>query len=1137
MIFKESIKGSKAPLKFRILLMMKLSIILTVLITAQAIGKTMAQAITLQADGMTLSDALRSIQQQSGHSFFLNGEQIGELKVNADIKNASLKEAMTVLLAPLPLTWVLKNDVIVVKPQKKKELLATPARSTLRMTNPSQSTVRGQVVDEKGTPLEGVSVMVKGATKGTTTDKEGEYQLSVAIEDALVFSMVGFESKELVVNGQSVINVVLLSAVSDLDEVVVVGYGTQRKRDLTGAITRIDASKFETQSATSVSEFLSGTVAGITTSQGTGAGGGGAMEIRGRNSLKAGSSPLIVLDGAIYNGALQDINPFDIANIDVLQDASAAAVYGARAASGVIIVTTKRGKSEVPTVTVSAMTGIASVAHDYKPFGPQGYLQFREDFMNQMAPRDEKGFYARPDRLPEGVSVDEWRAYSNNPNADNMLEWLNRIRLNQTEIEGYQQGRVTDWYDMRMQQGFRQNYDIALAGNAPKVNYYLSTGYTDNEGIIYGQRHKTWRTRLNLEGQVADFLKIGLNSQFASQDGSSVAAGGIDRLSPYGRFKDDDGTLIRYPHDDSLFPNPFLDPYYKNQYVRNNRLFATFYAELQLPFGFKYRLSFQNRLEVGKNYNFWPTNTITGGVSRQNGYGSRVDTHGYEWMVDNILSWNKTFGRHGFDFTFLANAEKLQQQQSQQENENFGPNGNLAWHGLQYGINPSISDNDVVRTADALMFRLNYNFDERYLLTLSWRRDGFSAFGQNHPRGNFPSAALAWRLSEERFFNASWVDDLKLRFSWGINGNRDVPTYSALSNLAPNPYFDGTNVMVGLTNSSMANPNLKWEGTEAYNIGIDFTTLEGRLSATIDAYRGTTHDLLLDRKLPRIIGYDVVTTNLGKLSNQGINATISGQLLEQDAVRWTSDVVFSLNRNRIDRLWGDMVEEIVDGKTVYREVPDYANGWFPGEAIDRVWGYRIRGIWQEEDMEEAAKYGLRPGEYRAVDVNDDGTYRQFDDKQFLGWTEPRFTLGWRNDVTFLKQFDASIFLRADLGHIGARGDFNHSGSSTYDRSNTVDIPYWTPQNRSNTYPRLNMNRSLYEGGINRYESRSFLRVQDVSIGYRIPGRTLSALSIDQLRLFVSARNLFTVTSWTGWDPESSGSPMPRVFTFGLNASF
>lgn len=1106
----------------------------------QAVGKGFAQSINLKENNITLAEAMRKIQQQSGYAFFLSGEEIGEMKINAKIQNANLKHAMSDLLTPLSLEWSLRGDVIIIKPSPNRLGRQGSASTSPRKKQTQQRQISGRVTDPNNLPLEGVTIAVKGSSLATSTDKDGRYQITLPSDDRvmLVFSILGYQPEEASVGGRTVIDLVLQQSMSDLDEVVVVGYGTQRKRDLTGAISRIDASDFESQAATSVSEFLSGTVAGVSMSQGTSAAGGGVMEIRGRNSLKAGTDPLIVLDGVVYNGALQDINPFDIATIDVLQDASSAAVYGARAASGVIIVTTKRGTSEIPTVTVSAMTGIATTSNDYKPFDGPGYLRFREDLMQQIAPREQQvGFYANPQQLPDGISLDEWRAYSNNPNADNTVEWLQRLNLNATEIEGYQQGRTTDWYDMRMQQGIRHNYDIALSGKAPRVNYYLSTGFTDNEGVVYGDRIKIWRTRMNLEGDVADFLKVGINSQFSSYDGSSVSAGSIDRLSPFGRFADEEGILHWYPHEDPLFSNPFLDAYYRDQHVRNNRLFATLYSELKLPFGFKYRFSFQNRLDIIKDYKFWPTSTIQGGRDRQNGYGTRLDEHGYEWMIDNIITWNKSFGRHGFDFTFLANAEKLQIQRSMQENENFGPNGNLSWHGLQYGINPSINNDDMQRTADALLFRLNYHFNERYLVTVSWRRDGYSAFGQNHPRGFFPSAAVAWRLSEESFFNANWVDDLKLRLSWGVNGNRDVSTYAALADLSRNPYYDGTNVVVGLTNSSMANPNLKWEGTEAYNAGVDLTVFDGRLTVTIDAYRGTTHDLLLDRRLPRIIGYEYVTTNLGKISNSGINASVGGQLLSNQKITWNSNLVFSLNRNQINRLWGDMIEETVDGKTVIREVPDYANRWFPGEAIDRVWDYRLAGIWQVEEADEAEKYGLRPGEYKAVDVNGDGAYGQFTDKQFLGWEEPRYNIGWRNDFKFMKNFDFSVFLRADLGHIGGRSDFNHSNSNTYNRSNTLGIPYWTPENRSNTHPRLNVNHGLFEGGINIYERRSFLRVQDVSLGYRVPLGLIERLSVDHLRVFVTARNLVTLTSWSGWDPESLNSPMPRVFTFGLNASF
>ncbi len=1094
-----------------------------------------AQNITLLLKQASLKQAIAAINEQSGYTFLYDQKYLKQAKpVTVNFHQTPVMEAIEQVFANQPFVYSVVDNIITIRPKAARE---NTGKRVLPAADLQDKAVNGRVTDSLGNGLNGASVVVKGTSNGTRTTNEGYFTLENVEDGALlVVSFLGSNTLEVPIS-RNEMHIVLKESQSELDEVVVVGYGTAKRRDLTGAVTRIDASAFESQAATSAAEFFSGTVAGIASNQGTSASGGGSLEIRGTNSLKASSEPLIVLDGAIYNGSLQDINPFDIANVDILQDASSAAVYGARAASGVVIVTTKRGASEAPTVSLSATVGLAQTTNDYRPFDAGGYLEFREDLMGQTAPRPESNFYTNPNALPADVSLEQWRAYSNNPNDDNTLEWLSRLRLNETEVGNYQEGRTIDWYDMRMQNGLRQNYDIGLSGKAKRVNYYFSTGYTANEGVVVGDRLKTWRTRMNLEGDVADFLKVGINTQFASQDLSAVTVGNINRMSPYGQFEDEDGMLVIYPQNDALFPNPFLDHRYKDQYVRNNRLFATLYAELKLPYGFKYRASFQNRLDVLKNYNFWPTNTITGGVTRQNGFGSRADEHSYEWMVDHIISWNGTFGKHVFDFTFLANAEKFQRQRSEQENENFGPSGILGWHGLQYGTNPSIANNDAVYTGDALMARLNYHFDQRYLLTLSVRRDGFSAFGQNHPRGYFPSAALAWRLSEEAFFEAKWVDDLKLRFSWGVNGNRSVGEYSALANLSRNPYFDGTSLIVGLTNTTMANPDLKWEGTESFNIGADLTAFEGRLTATVDVYKGTTEDLLLDRRLPEIMGYESVVANLGKLSNRGVNFSATATVMSKPAFDWRTGVVFSLNRNRIDRLWGDFIEETVDGQVVRREAPDYANDWFPGEAIDRVWDYRLLGIWQVEEAEEALKYGLRPGEYKAEDVNGDDRYVQFDDKQFIGYRQPRYALGWRNDFTLYKQFDVNMFIRADLGHIGAREDFNHPNSNTYDRANTYAIPYWTEENRSTKYPRLNVNYRIYEGDINLYERRSFVRLQDLSIGYRLPSALLTRAKVSQMRVFVSARNLLTVTSWSGWDPESGNDPMPRIFSLGVNASF
>lgn len=376
----------------------------------------------------------------------------------------------------------------------------------------------------------------------------------------------------------------------------------------------------------------------------------------------------------------------------------------------------------------------------------------------------------------------------------------------------------------------------------------------------------------------------------------------------------------------------------------------------------------------------------------------------------------------------------------------------------------------------------------------------------------------------------------------GVNGNRDIGAYSALAQLLSAMYYDGTNVQVGVYNTSLANPNLVWEKTKSINIGMDLSLLKNRIDLSMEYYDMTTTDLLMKRLLPEITGFKDITTNLGLLGNKGFEMTINTINTEQTNFSWRSGLVFSFNRNKIKRLFGDYKEETVDGKTVSKELPDYSNEWFPGQAIDRVWNYNVTGIWQTAEKDAAAVYKLQPGDFKAVDVDGNGKYEALLDKQFIGYRQPRFRIGLRNEFTFWKNFTASIFLRSELGHIAPFAEgLRTGGSDTYDRRNTNDFPYWTPDNPTNEYARLNTNTNVFGGGIKVYKKLSFLRVQDVNVGYSVPSDIAKKLKVNNVRVFASARNLLTFTKWPGWDPEAWDSdgnnvPMPRNFTVGLNLS-
>jgi TonB-dependent starch-binding outer membrane protein SusC len=1010
-----------------------------------------------------------------------------------------------------------------------------------------QRTVAGTVTGADGSPLAGVTVMVKGTTVGTTTGIDGKYSLSVpANAQTLVFSFMGMQTQEIPVGAGNAYNVTLKESVVGLEEVVVIGYGTAKKSDLTGSVARVAPESYKTQNVKQISEMLTGTVAGFNADQGTGAAGGTTLEIRGPTSLSAGTNPLIVLDGVIFNGSLADINPNDIASIDILKDASSSAVFGSKAASGVILVTTSKGSVGKPVINFAAKVGLSNLLNkDFQPF--PDYLSFRRDFMRTMNYPQPDYYYWDPNDLksyPTAVTIDQWRNAGNNPQADNTQEWYSRLNLFTTEKDALANGTNVNWYPLVFQTGISQDYDLSMSGGTKDVRYYWSLGYLDNSGILRGDVFSAIRSRLNLDGNVTPWLRVGINSQFTLRDESSVpvSIGNYEYTCPYSKVFNDDGTVNWYPNGYTGGTESPLINFYGQQRIRKlNNLFASLFAEIKLPFGFVWKTSFQPRIQNTKDYNFWNKTTTTGVQSYIGGYGRRQDISATEWMMDNMLKWNKEFGVHVFDLTLLQNAEKNLGWESRYDNQNFQPTDALSYHGMAFGSIPSVTSTDTKATGTALMARLNYTLMNKYLLTLSFRQDGYSAFGQQNPTANFPAAALGWKISDENFWKIPAINRMKIRLSYGVNGNRDIGTYAALSQLNSNTYYNGSSTEMGTFASTLSNPGLRWERTAAFNVGLDMGMFSDRIDITIDAYDSKTDDLLMTRQLPRITGFSSIMANLGRLGNKGFELTLNTVNVNQPNVTWKSSVVFSLNRNKIIKLFGDIKTFTLLGVEQTGPVPDFTNQWFPGKPLDIIWDYNLLGIWQNEEKDAAAVYKEFPGYLKALDVNGDGKYSDMQDKQFIGHKTPQYRVGFRNDVTFLKHFTASVFIRADLGHMGNYSPVILEGHSTYDRRNSWYRPAWTPTNPDNEWPSLGHYWDTFGGGINTWKPMSFVRIQDVSLSYDLPSAYAQKVKLSSLKVFVSARNLVTFTKWPGWDPEVvSGSsifaPMPRTFTFGVNLS-
>lgn len=1015
-------------------------------------------------------------------------------------------------------------------------------------------TIEGKVVDESGEPLIGVNVQVEGTTTGTATDFDGIFVLEGIDEDAvLIISYVGYQTQEVKLNGEASIEIVMVSDSELLDEIVVIGYGTMRQKDLTGAISTINAEDLKVESPRSVQDLLRGNTAGLSIGFANSAKGSAGLQIRGKNTLKAGSEPLIVVDGVIFEGSLTEINPMDIASIDILKDASSAAVYGAKAASGVIVIMTQKGsRGDKPTISFNASTGFAESVNQPALLDPEGFMLYRQGY--QRGRHSDSYLEQYPEIFEDpreltSVSQLDWYNYDKQNPVSEVTEeellrtWASRLDLKSTEIDNFILGRTTDWASKVFHKGFQQDYQISISNRTDDVSYYWSLGYADREGVIVGDRFNTLRTRLNLESNVTSFLKIGLNAGYSTRDEGYLRAdwGQMVRISPYGADEignpDVDEYIWKYPTTDVTPVNPFYDNMYRDRKDQYNTINANLFAIVNLPFDIEYQVNFIPYQEWREYYNHESMKNITWEAS--GGRAERSMFKRFSWQVDNVFRWKKRLRDiHNFEATFLINAEKGQYWSQKMTASQFSPNDILGYHRMQAGTVPLNESNDTYRTGDALMGRLFYSLMDKYLFTASVRRDGYSAFGQRNPHAIFPALALGWNFSSESFAEPilGWLDYGKLRFSWGENGNRDIGQYEALSDMVsgPHPYIDQSgNVYITsqIYVNRMSNANLKWERTASFNLGLDFSLFGSRLSGTLDAYQSTTNDLLVDRALPEIIGYNSVAANLGKLANRGLEASLKASVISKQRFVWDMAANVSLNRRKIVSLYGDMVDvKDEDGNVIgEKEADDVKNRWFIGQDPDRIWDYEWIGVWQSEEEEEAGVYGLQPGDFKYKDQNEDGVMTD-EDRVFQGYNTPRFRWTLRNEWIFNNQFSLSMMMYSNWGQYGT---FNRAANTSNfpDRTSEYVQPYWTKDNRIEDYARIG---SKNIGNI--YKEKSFIRLENITLTYIVPEHIQQRLRVDGMRVSASVRNAYVFAPhWNFWDPEVS-DPSPRTFNLSVNFS-
>ena len=798
---------------------------------------------------------------------------------------------------------------------------------------------------------------------------------------------------------------------------------------------------------------------------------------------------------------------------------------------------------------------MATMATMQEVYGPYEFIDWRTDVLKSLnyynAATNQKLYkFDDPSKLPSGVTEAMWRDGA----AGDLTDiWLARLGLLPVERANYASGQFVDWADMVFQNGMRQDHNISLSGRGDDVAYYMSLGYNSNEGVVVGDGFSTIRSRINLDAKVTEWLSVGINTQFTNRDESKMNRpndpdptiqaewGRIINNSPWGSIYNNDGVTWRISPVDDLgrgAKHPLYDMTFQERRRFYNTLNTNLYANLKLPLGITYQLNFAPRFQW---YEFMNHQSAAHEEWKLfGGQAKRLQEKIYSWQVDNLFKWNKIFKDiHKFDLTLLVNAEKFQSWENYMSAQNFQPTDALGFHRMQAGAGTSfqISSNDEYETGNALMGRVFYSLKDKYMLTLTYRRDGFSAFGQNQPYGYFPSAALAWVFTEESFAKNDFLTNGKLRISWGAVGNRSIGRYAALSDMATGKYpynslsgsvYEGTQLYV----NRMANTNLKWEQAQSINFGLDFSILNGLFDGSLEYYTANTNDVLVNRRLPDILGFDYVTDNLGKIKNYGFEVVLNSRIINRLDFKWNMNINFATNRNEIVSLYGNMIDVLDDKGNVIgqREADDYTNGWFIGKPKDVIWQPKILGVWQIGEETQAARYGQFPGDFKLQDVNDDGRINNLDN-QFLGYREPRVRWNMRHEFNFLKNFDASFMLYSYWGHMTT---FNAAKNRENfpERVNSWKFPYWTPETPHNDYARI---YSAQGGAVfDVWRDRSFIRLDNISLSYNVPNALLSKARVQNLKIFGTIRNVgWWAPKWEFWDPENSG-PNPRFFTVGVN---
>ncbi len=1101
----------------KIWLIMKLTVFFILVACLQLSAKAKAQNITFSGKNLSLAEVFQIVKEQTGYRFFYKDELLrNAAKIKrVDVRNVSLRSFLDMCFKEQPLTYNIVEKTITLK--------------SLLNASFVPNDIKGRIVDSSGRPLAGVAITLKGSSKNVVSNEDGQFTIDANQGDVLVVRLVGYETREVTVGSDANISVVLVQVDSRMEEVVVIGYGTAKRKDFTGAVAsvKVENSPIALSPNSSPLELLKGNVSGLNIGVSNSAGSQPSILIRGQNSISGNTEPLIVLDGVIYLGSLNDINPNDIATVDVLKDAVSASVYGSRSANGVIAITTKRGKKGKPSINLSASSGVQ---------------QWQ--------------------RRPVMMTGEQWIKSVNDRNGytPGSTNWLKP-----GELENYNNGKETNWLDVITRTGTFANYQGSVSGASDNVNYYLSASYNNNKGIIKDDKFNRISVLSKVNAKVTKWLELGLDGAYNVLDYSGFTANiyQAEQMSPYGvMYRDDKGNLEKYPYTQSA-TNPLWgigDGTTDNLDKRQNFRLNT-YAVVSAPWikGLSYRLNYSANLDKNKSGNFYyedyfvaegagldryGASVVSGFLTNANGSLQQVTNLNY--VIDNILNYKKSFGQHNLDLTAVATRDFTRNETTTISGSDFAANGNtiLGIWGLSKATVQKNTLDVVQRTNIGYLARLNYEYANKYMLNASVRRDGASVFGANKKWGNFAAVGIAWRISGEEFMkNATLINDLKLKLSRGQNGNQGIAPYGTLAtvvNASSGGYRyefsnTGSTIKYGLAQSALGNSNLGWEKTAAWNFGIEGSILKRRILVDLNMYTSKTTDQLFVQEIPVMTGFKNIKSSMGQVNNKGLELSITSINIQKQDFNWTSTFNYWINRNKLARLYG--TDSDGDGK----EDDDLANSLFIGKSLGAIYGYEQIGIVQSNDNDYIDLNAAKPGDPKYRDI--DGVPGiSVNDRKILGYDKENFRMSLSNTVSY-KSFELYALIS---GIFGGNGYYLRKNTPAYmTRSdgfnhNSIYIPYWTTDNPTNVYPSATYTADARFLGL---QSRSFVRVQDVTLSYTFRQPWVQRLSLSNLRLFFSGKNLLTLTGWEGGDPELGNTakdtpvPVPTTYTFGISARF